>query len=126
MLSSFKSPFVVEGARNVFLETVKRGDDDDFGGKDRKATTVILRLYEAFGGHAQARLRISSRLPVVKAYITNLLEDEDADDELNIMRVDVDAQTTASVLKLDFRAFEVKTLKLVLKEHTEKFVSRGE
>jgi alpha-mannosidase len=81
MLSTLRSPFFIEGARNVFLETVKRGDDDFksmYG-----ATTIILRLYEAFGGHAQARLRISDCLPVVKAYTTNLLEDDREDDELN-------------------------------------------
>jgi alpha-mannosidase len=113
-LESLKSPFVLKGARNVFLETVKRGDDD-FGNKS-KATTVILRLYEAFGGHGQAQLWISNHLPISKAYITNLLEDEDTDDELNVMCAD-DPQTMAVMLKLDFRAFEVKTVKLVLKEH---------
>ncbi|KAF8228013.1 glycoside hydrolase family 38 protein [Tricholoma matsutake] len=125
MLSSLKSPFVVEGARNVFLETVKRGDDD-FESKS-KATTVTLRLYEAFGGHAQARLRISCHLSVAKAYTTNLLEDKDEDEELNIMHADDDdAQTTSPVLKLDFRAFEVKTVKLVLKEHAGAHLSRKE
>jgi alpha-mannosidase len=123
MLSTLRSPFVVEGARNVFLETVKRGDDD-FESKS-EATTIILRLYEAFGGHAQARLRISHYLPVVKAYTTNLLEDDGEDDELNITRVD-DTQTTTAMLKLDFRAFEVKTVKLVLHEHTGAHISRRE
>jgi alpha-mannosidase len=114
MLRSLKSPFILKGARNVFLETVKRGDDD-FGGKS-KATTIILRLYEAFGGHARAQLWVSSHLPISKAYITNLLEDEDTDDELNVICAN-DPQTMAAMLKLDFRAFEVKTVKLVLKEH---------
>jgi alpha-mannosidase len=123
MLSNLEPPFVMEGARNVFLETVKRGDDN-FETKSR-ATTIILRLYEAFGGHAQARLRISPYLPVVRAYITNLLEDEAEDDELNIMRVD-DAQTTTALLRLDFRGFEVKTVKLVLAEHTGAHPSQKE
>jgi alpha-mannosidase len=123
-LLNLKLPFIVEGARNVFFETVKRGDDN-FETKSFKATTIILRLYEAFGGHAQARLRISNYLPVVRAYTINLLENGDEDNELNTMRAD-DAQTTAAVLKLDFRAFEVKTVKLVLAEHTGAHLSRRE
>lgn len=111
MLSSLRPPFIVEGARNVFLETIKRGDGDF--GTSSKATTVILRLYEAFGGHAQARLKISGHLPVARAYTTNLLEDEDEANELNIMRIDA-GEVTFAMLKLDFRAFEVKTVKLVL------------
>jgi alpha-mannosidase len=62
--------FSLEGARNVALETIKRGEDDfgltdedhagshggddDLGGKK----TVILRLYERFGGHASVRLNV--------------------------------------------------------------------
>jgi alpha-mannosidase len=78
----------VEGARNVFLETVKRGEDDLFEEAvnldDKSATTVILRLYEAYGGRAQARLLISHHLPVLKAITINLLEDED--EELYVLR----------------------------------------
>lgn len=47
------SPFSVS-APNVVLETVKRGEDD----KDGKATTIILRLYEQYGGHANAVLKM--------------------------------------------------------------------
>ena len=49
----------VEGATNVILETIKRGDDDDYSvsGKS-KAPTVILRLYEAYGGHAKTQIRM--------------------------------------------------------------------
>jgi len=117
MLSSIHSPFVVEGARNVFLETVKRGEDDSFEetvNLDDKSvtTTVVLRLYEAFGGHAQARLLVSSHLPVLKAFTTNLLEDED--EELYILRPSDASESSSSTLSLSFRGFEVKTVKLVL------------
>ena len=110
---------MIEGARNVFLETVKRGEDDDFD-DDSARTTVVLRLYEAFGGHAQAKLRIAGHLDVFKAYTTNLLEDVEEDDELNVERVEEapsgrgEAGAAAAVLKLGFRGFEVKTVKLVL------------
>jgi alpha-mannosidase len=125
ILSSIQSPFVVEGARNVFLDTVKRGEYDSFEKAvnldDDKSvtTTVILRLYEAYGGHAHARLLISRHLPVVKAFTTNLLEDED--EELYVLRSsssdcssDGDSGCT---LSLSFRGFEVKTVKLVLGRH---------
>jgi len=110
LLSTLKSPFEVYGASNVFLETVKRGDDDVCELLNSEAT-VILRLYEAYGGHAQAVLKIASHVSVRKAFETNLLEDEG--DELNISRGD-DTEHTAAILKLDFRGFEVKTVKLVI------------
>ena len=52
--SLFYSPFVVEGAHNVFLETVKWGEDDSFKetvNLDDKSVmmTVILKLYEDYG-----------------------------------------------------------------------------
>jgi len=63
--------FSLEGARNVALETIKRGEDDfdltdgdnagnhvgDEDGLEGKKT-VILRLYERLGGHASVRLNV--------------------------------------------------------------------
>lgn len=112
ILASLQSPFVVEGAPNVFLETIKRGENDTFG-PDSATTTVVLRLYEAFGGHARAQLRIASHLTISKAFITNLLEDENENEELNIFRFD-NTETPGSLVKLNFRGFEVKTVKLVI------------
>jgi alpha-mannosidase len=120
MLSSIHSPFVVEDARNVFLETAKRGEDDSFKEavnldeiNKSATTTVILRLYEAYGGHAQARLLISHHLPVLKAFTTNLLEDED--EELYVLRSSGDSSDDSGcALSLSFRGFEIKTIKLVL------------
>ncbi|KDR78195.1 hypothetical protein GALMADRAFT_245234 [Galerina marginata CBS 339.88] len=117
--STLKSPFKVEGARNVFLETVKRGEYDafdepvNFEDKDTPAT-IVLRLYEAFGGHAQAQLNISSHLPVTKAFVTNLMEDEN--EELYVLRsTDADGNSgSGTSISLSFRGFEVKTVKLVL------------
>lgn len=109
------SPFIVSGAPNVFLETVKRGENDSFDVDASGSTTVILRLYEAFGGHAQARLRIGGHLRVTDAFVTNLLEDEDDSIALNIMPDDA----SGNLVKLDFRGFEVKTVKLVLQQVKE-------
>jgi alpha-mannosidase len=50
------SPFSVHGAANVMLETIKRGEDDLFEMDGKR--TIILRLYEQFGGHAEAILKM--------------------------------------------------------------------
>ncbi|KIK72580.1 glycoside hydrolase family 38 protein [Paxillus rubicundulus Ve08.2h10] len=102
-----KSPFWLEGSPNVFLETIKRGEDDDFG-VNGTTKTVVLRLYEAFGGHGRVELRVARDVHVVNAYATNLLEDHKA--ELALAQ----GANRDFILKLDFRGFEVKTVKLVL------------
>jgi len=99
-------PFWLEGTPNVFLETIKRGEDD-FGPK-ASGTTVILRMYEAYGGHGSVKLRLGRHLPVKRAYVTNILEDTNG--ELGLVRT----TDGSSTLKLEFRGFEVKTVKLVL------------
>jgi len=99
-------PFRLEGAPNVFLETVKRGEDD-FKPK-ASGVTVILRVYEAFGGHGSVRLHLGRHLGVKRAYVTNILEDTKG--ELGLVRT----ADGSSTLKLEFRGFEVKTIKLVL------------
>lgn len=99
-------PFSIHGADNVILETIKRGDDD---GK-KSETSIILRVYEILGGHAKVRLRISSNgaWRVRKASLTNLLED--VLEELHIHKLLTDSEE----LELQFRGFEVKTVKLVM------------
>lgn len=114
-----KSPFWLEGSPNVFLETIKRGEDDDFSSKSA-TKTVILRLYEAYGGHGRVRLRISPSVRVTEAYLTNLLEDHKTTLPIvSDVNVGNDGHTSASTsrffwLDLDFRGFEVKTVKLVI------------
>lgn len=46
---SVEFPFVVEGASNVRLETVKHAEDGNF---------IILRAHEHMGGKARATFRI--------------------------------------------------------------------
>ena len=49
----------VEGGTNVILETIKRGDDDVYSASGKsKDPTIILRLYEAYGGHAKTQIRM--------------------------------------------------------------------
>lgn len=106
-------PFLVCGAQNVILETIKRGDDDKMSGSGPK--TIVLRLYEAFGGHATVKLLISSSIGVRKVIITNLLED-DYDEALLFWAAAEEEveQGYSQYVKLSFRGFEVKTLKLTL------------
>ena len=111
-----KPAFIVEGAPNVFLETVKRGLDDDF--KSHESPSVVLRLYEAFGGHGQVRLRFAPNLSVVKVALTNLLEDEL--EELSVYQ----AEDNSSIVKLSFHGFEVKTVKLTLGK--QRYFCRGD
>ncbi|KAJ7113374.1 glycoside hydrolase family 38 protein [Mycena epipterygia] len=124
--STTNSPFALSGAPNVFLETIKRGEDDDIptsiSTSSKSKCTVVLRLYEAFGGHAQVQLRIADGLGVEAAYVTNLLEDVEEDTELALMhfegagagaeKANGDGKETG--LELTFRGFEVQTIKLVL------------
>jgi alpha-mannosidase len=137
----------------VFLETVKRGEDDSWhptaldseigstDSGDSGATfattsttgtgdgglepnmTVILRLYEAYGGHAHARLKIAGHLAtyVSAAYVTNMLEDNDAvlkllraGDEGAVMSGIGGEDASSALIDLHFRGFEVKTVKLVI------------
>ena len=108
-----QAPFFVSGAHNVILETVKRGDDDDDSGSGPKS--IVLRLYEAYGGHATVRVLISTSLGIEKAIITNLLEDDNEDELGFTATVEEEANRGYShYLKLSFRGFEVKTVKLTL------------
>ncbi|KZV60805.1 glycoside hydrolase family 38 protein [Peniophora sp. CONT] len=101
-----RKPIEVKGARNVVLETIKRGDLDEQKG----VRTVVLRLYESFGGHARADLVVRG-LDVKSAHLTNLLEDLDESAEsVELLR----SGSGETGLRLAFRGFEVKTVVLVL------------
>ncbi|KAJ2963578.1 hypothetical protein NQZ79_g1347 [Umbelopsis isabellina] len=64
-LSDPISHFRIDGAPNVVLDTIKRAEDSD---------DIILRLYEAYGGHATARL--ITAMPMKTIHRCNILEDE--------------------------------------------------
>ena len=113
--TELKPPFVITGAPNVFLETVKRGLDDDFSASDTNGSSIVLRVYEAFSGHGRVTLRIGSHIPVQKVTITNLLEDVSSEKELKLVEGEEDGDFDAGLsTTLDFRGFEVKTVKILL------------
>jgi len=103
-LSASKSPFIIEGAPNVVLETIKRAEDDP----KKKLTRVILRIYEAYGGHASATLRIASHLTVDKACICNLLE-ERSSSGLELVK---DVATGDTLISLPVRGFQILTVRV--------------
>lgn len=80
-------------APNVILETVKPAED---GSSD-----VILRLYESM--RTATRCTLTTRLPIKSASQTNMLEEHQADLEYK-----------SGKLRLEFRPFEIKTVRLRL------------
>lgn len=96
----------IEGHPSIILETIKRGEDDEDvsyeGSEVQKGRSVILRLYDALGGQADAT--ITTAFKVKAAYKTNILEDE-----LHELPVH-----NKSSIMVHLRAFEVFTLKLQL------------
>ncbi|KAJ2848981.1 Glycoside hydrolase, 38 vacuolar alpha mannosidase [Coemansia brasiliensis] len=92
--------FSISGARNVVLDTVKRAEDDQ--------QSFIVRLYEAYGGHAQALL--TSRLPYSNVSKVNLLEEPINDSEDN----GISALAHSKALEIAFKPFEVVTLKFTI------------
>ncbi|KAF8512088.1 glycoside hydrolase family 38 protein [Hysterangium stoloniferum] len=121
ILSLPKTPFTITGAPNVILDTIKRSDDEDFSGKSTASSTVILRLYEAFGGHATAQLNIAGNIDVSKAALTNLLEDDLED--LQVASA-VDRKSVSSIT-IPMRGFQVVTVKLVISSATWTASSAG-
>ncbi len=80
-------------AANIVIETVKPAED---GSRD-----VIVRLYEA--KRCATRCQLSTALPVKTASQTNMMEEEGSPLEIK-----------AGKVALDFRPFEVKTVRLRL------------
>jgi alpha-mannosidase len=88
-----RSLFSVD-APNVVIEAVKPAED---GSDD-----VIVRLYEA--KRSSTRCRLTTTLPLVRATQTDMLE-----------RHQGDLVQDGGVIPLDFRPFEVKTVRLGLR-----------
>ncbi|TYJ52493.1 hypothetical protein B9479_006887 [Cryptococcus floricola] len=116
-LSQFatSNPFSISNAPNVQLDTIKRGEDDDFGKRGGNTKTLILRVYEHFGGHARAKLNISG-LSIARAEIVNILEDHLED----LTVYSTSDKSNTSHLELNLRGYEVQTVKLTVKNEHKK------
>ncbi|OWZ80875.1 alpha-mannosidase [Cryptococcus neoformans Bt85] len=127
------SPFTLEGAANVMLETIKRGEDDQFSGD--KTKTIILRVYEHLGGHAKVKLNVT-HLAVVKAELVNILEDHL--ETLHLYPLDDKGKATSDLgdednphagdnvyVQLNLRGYEVQTVRLTVKSKKSKAEPEG-
>ncbi len=99
--------------KNIFLDTIKLSED---GSGD-----IILRLYEAAGAATKARITTCFK---GKAYESNMLEEitvleepSQAGDDINntVNKENLEKVTCLGngILDLDFRAFEVKTIRII-------------
>lgn len=120
---AFAPPVRLANAPNVFLETIKRGDLDVLSSSEGEfgKTSIVLRLYEAYGGHAKAYLLISKELSALieAVYLTNILEDEVDDDAhgegLGQLRLTNSINSSEKQCYIEFHGFQVRTVKIILK-----------
>ena len=108
------SAFKIFGADNLILDTIKRGEDDEDVSRGelpiKKGHSVIVRVYDAMGGRSKAVL-FWGDIKVKKVLRTNALEDEEEDLSHNMINAE---GCDAKGVKIEVRAFEVATYKLVL------------
>ena len=79
---------------NIIADTVKQAEDG--------SGNVVIRLYESKKTRTSCEIKLN--FEIEKAYLTDMLEENPQE-----------IATCGSVIKLDFRAFEVKTLKIIKK-----------
>ncbi|KAJ5010945.1 Alpha-mannosidase [Colletotrichum sp. SAR 10_99] len=98
-------PIVLDGDKNLVLDTVKRGEDDEDVSNGelpvRSGKSVIVRIYEGLGGRGRAT--VQARWKLQSVHKTNLLEDDEADVPL------VDGK-----FEVDLGPFQLQTFRLVL------------
>ncbi|KAM0747907.1 alpha-mannosidase [Meredithblackwellia eburnea MCA 4105] len=103
-------PFKLKGTRNIILDTIKRAEDDHFGVKSAAPQTVVLRLYEAFGGHGS--VDVLTELDVESVTICDILERDL--EELPVIQTKTAEGEPAASVKINFRGFQVISLKFTL------------
>ncbi|GLY91947.1 alpha-mannosidase [Actinoallomurus iriomotensis] len=94
------APLVTVSSPAVVVEAVKLAED--------RSGDLVVRLYEARGGRARARVEVSE--PVERAWTTDLLERDPAD--LADAAVQASAWATGEPIEIAFRPFEIVTLRL--------------
>lgn len=78
---------------NLVIDTIKVAEDPS-------GLEIVIRIYEAYGGRGTARL--SSTIPIAKAYLCNVLED-------NGKEIEFDA---TGAMIFDYAPFKIISLKL--------------
>jgi alpha-mannosidase len=94
------APLVTVSSPAVVVEAVKLAED--------RSGDLVVRLYEARGGRARARVEVSE--PVERAWTTDLLERDPAD--LADAAVQASAWADGEPIEIAFRPFEIVTLRL--------------
>ncbi|KAF2850688.1 glycoside hydrolase family 38 protein [Plenodomus tracheiphilus IPT5] len=114
---SLLNTFHIHGASNLILDTIKRGEDDEDVSRGelpvKKGHSVILRVYDALGGKSKGVLTWGE-VPVKSVTKVNALEDELEDLSQSMVEFEVQSGKKEKGFKLDVRAFEIATYKLVL------------
>jgi alpha-mannosidase len=115
--SGVLSAFKILGANNLILDTIKRGEDDEDVSRGelpvKKGHSVIVRVYDAMGGKSKAVLSWG-HVDVKKVMKTNALEDEEEDISSEMLVLGEEGEAKGKGVKIEVRAFEVATYKLVL------------
>jgi alpha-mannosidase len=103
--------FSIRNAPNLIIDTIKRGEDDEDVSVGafpaRKGKSIIIRVFDSLGGKATGNL-LWGKIPVKKVLVTNLLEDDG--EELEVQSFD----PTCDGVEITVRTFEVLTLRLEL------------
>ena len=84
--------FIFVDKKNIIVESIKKSEDDD---------DIIVRLYEAFGGHVKTNIQFNFDL-FKKVFQCNMLEFEMNEFKLN----------EKNQIDVSFKPFEIITLKL--------------
>ncbi|KAI9503271.1 Glycoside hydrolase, 38 vacuolar alpha mannosidase [Coemansia spiralis] len=93
--------FSLAGAPNVVLDTVKAAEDNP--------NDVIVRMYEAYGGHARATL--TTKLNVSAAQKTNILEEK-----MDNLKISPAAKgSKGKSVSINIKPFEIVTVKFIIK-----------
>ncbi|KAF2026131.1 hypothetical protein EK21DRAFT_74917 [Setomelanomma holmii] len=108
--------FHIHGAPGMVLDTIKRGEDDEDVSRGelpvKKGHSVILRIYDALGGKSKGVLTWGD-LSVKRVVKVNALEDEIEVVEVEELEM-LGVEGGGKGAKLEVRAFEIGTWKLVL------------
>lgn len=116
-VSGLESPFRVlqdSTARysNVVLDTIKMAEPP-LNGESETGTTVICRLYEAYGTRTKVTLQCD--LAVQSVSITNLMEEENTEESTKLREAGALSSDGKLRAVLQFRPFEFKTVRIELR-----------
>lgn len=100
----------LSGSKSLVLSHIKRGENDVdvnlLSSYESKGKSLVLRVYESLGAKSKGTLEFDEILKVDKVYKANALEEVEGE------ALDLKGNS----VKIELRAFEIATYKVVLKE----------